>query len=56
MSYDAKAIKIPKAIKQLASTCDTKAGRKQLIRDFVKVAEANNNSRSARNATAKGSK
>jgi hypothetical protein len=39
MAYDAKAVKISKAIKQLASTCATKAERKQLIRNYVRVLE-----------------
>jgi hypothetical protein len=39
MAYDAKAVKIPKAVKQLASTCATKEQRRQLIKDFVEVAE-----------------
>lgn len=53
MSYDPKAVKVSKAIKQLASTCANKVDRKQLIRDFVKVLESNNTARASRNTTKK---
>lgn len=47
MSYDAKAVKVPKSVKRLAATYTDPHLRGSLIKSYVKVLEADAGQRSS---------
>jgi hypothetical protein len=49
MSYDAKAVKIPKSVKVMASSFATKEQQKAFIKRFVTIAETNFNNYQSKN-------